>query len=485
VSGDRIKRAAQWFYQNIFRDEPIGNKVPPAPPSQSILTPRLRAARSLERGVSGSYHSREVIFLQQAKLLSDYEDDFPFEGHVQYYYPTYQSLTDRELRGYFAWRTRLRRGEVPAAPMSFVCIHIYELLNQVGVTDPMDGYRKLCFLREQFGTMEEKLIPYLDRWIPDYVVYYNLDANLLAGLPQVVRDRSITVLEQVHHQDTDKVMAAVKTLAPKWLGRSKFYRAHTQEMDRLIHRVLMAVSDHYDHCQKPMIQQYFGPRTQQPVQLFGGAVFANPLHRPSYEYALDERCIYRCRGRMWTVERHDPIRHNGSDLEALMKTIDALLREAYSDRSQIKCELDTKWLLRAIGKEIETLQKEAAAAKAAEQKNTVAIDFFRLEQIRQAAAITRDKLIVEEETEPEPEPEPVPEPEEFPADTPLSGAEYRLLQCLLYGGDTGWVQAEGYLRSVLIDSINEKLYDTFCDTVLEESGPVEDYIDDLKGMIRP
>ena len=48
------------------------------------------------------------------------------------------------------------------------------------------------------------------------------------------------------------------------------------------------------------------------------------------------------------------------------------------------------------------------------------------------------------------------------------------------------MQSEGYLLSVLVDSINEKLYDEFMDSVLDESpAPVEDYIDDLKEMIHP
>ena len=68
----------------------------------------------------------------------------------------------------------------------------------------------------------------------------------------------------------------------------------------------------------------------------------------------------------------------------------------------------------------------------------------------------------------------------------LAPAEYRLLQCLLYGGDAGWVQAEGWLLSVLVDGINEKLYDTFQDSVLDDTPQlVEDYIDDLKEMVRP
>ena len=69
---------------------------------------------------------------------------------------------------------------------------------------------------------------------------------------------------------------------------------------------------------------------------------------------------------------------------------------------------------------------------------------------------------------------------------PLNGPEYRLLQSLLYGGSIGWVQNEGHLLSVLVDGINEKLYDTFMDSVLEDTPElVEDYIDDLKEMVAP
>ena len=39
--------------------------------------------------------------------------------------------------------------------------------------------------------------------------------------------------------------------------------------------------------------------------------------------------------------------------------------------------------------------------------------------------------------------------------------------------------------SVLTDSINEKLYDQFCDSVLEDGEVVADYIEDLKEMVLP
>ena len=39
--------------------------------------------------------------------------------------------------------------------------------------------------------------------------------------------------------------------------------------------------------------------------------------------------------------------------------------------------------------------------------------------------------------------------------------------------------------SVLLDSINEILYETFQDAVIEDEQVVEDYIDELKEMVKP
>ncbi|MDE7241822.1 tellurite resistance TerB C-terminal domain-containing protein, partial [Desulfovibrio sp.] len=66
----------------------------------------------------------------------------------------------------------------------------------------------------------------------------------------------------------------------------------------------------------------------------------------------------------------------------------------------------------------------------------------------------------------------------------LSPPEARLLRCLLTSASTDWLREEGHMRSVLVDAINEKLYDAFGDTVLDDEGrPVADYVADLKEML--
>lgn len=489
---NRMKKAAEWFYSTVFRDEAI---KPKTYASAVKLPSLLRTARSLENRPSNAWQSGEAIFLKQAKLLANYEDDYQFEGSVVRYYPTYQALTDQELRGYFSWRTQLRKGNMQKASLSFAFLYIYELINQIGVNDPLDGYQKLRTFRDSYGQLDDAILSYLGKWMMDYVVYYELDANFLADTPQVLFDRSIAILDLVKAQPEPKVMFALRQVAPKWLARSKFYHANQSDCDTVIVRVLRKVSDHYDtRCKNTMVEHYFGKISQFQIRLFDTAVFCDPLKKRSCEYALDECCVYRCQNGLWTVIKHaGPPRSNGK-LEDLIKTIDAIMREEYGYKHPVKYETDIKWLIKIIRKEVQALLAEK---KALDEKK-ITIDYSQLSRIRQEAAITQDKLTVEEEQEMDMlEParpvtaEPAPVSAQSRADAadpgcPLNGPEYRLLQCLLYGRNLAWIPAEGHMLSVLVDSINEKLYDTFMDSVLDDTPELlEDYIDELKEMVKP
>jgi hypothetical protein len=174
-------------------------------------------------------------------------------------------------------------------------------------------------------------------------------------------------------------------------------------------------------------------------------------------------------------------------LEDLLKTVDAVMREEYGYKHPIKYETETKWLIKLIREEIAALLAEKKAAQALH----ITIDYSRLDRIRQEAAITQEKLTVEEDMDEAtlimtPESAMAPEPASADPDCLLSGPEYRLLQCLLYGRSINWVQTEGHMLSVLVDSINETLYETFLDSVLDDTPElIEDYIEDLKEMVAP
>lgn len=482
----KMKVVAEWLRDTVFSDEAIRPRAVPLPAEK--LPAMLRTARSLEISGGQIWQSRESIFAKQAKLLAHYEDDFDFQGTVRCYYPTYQSLTDRELRGYFSWRTKLREGDVRKAPLSFAFIYIYELINQAGAGTPLEGFEKLRAFRDAYGQIDNGILMYLETWLTDYVVYYGLDPALLADSPQVLWDNRVDVLDHVGEEPPEKIMDAVKALSRNYLARSKFYRVHPEDMDTVIVRVLRRMSGHYAaRCKKSMADQYFGRLDRFSMRPFASAVFSDPLKRRNYEYVLDGQCTYCCENGVWSVWKRGHSPSSDKALCALMKTIDSMMRDAFGYRHPVKAEIETKWIVKIIGEEVQTLLAE----KEAPEVKKFTIHYDQLAKIRQDAEVTQEKLIVDEEMDvPEetlqPELPPVAASPASQAEVPLNPDEYRLVHCLLYGGDLNWVRRDGLMLSVLVDAVNEKLYDSFLDSVLDDCPQVvADYIQDLKEMVRP
>lgn len=483
MSADRRREVAEWLYSTIFRDEAIHlRQEAPKEPLPSLL----QAARSLENTEPSLRRSRDALFVQQAKLLEHYEDDYVYERPVMCYFPTYQSLTDQELRGFFSWRTKLRKGDLRKTSLSYAFLYIYELLNQAGVENPMDGYRKLKDFETAYGKLDNGILPYLKKWLTDYAVYYNLDPAVLADTPAVVFDSHLAVLANMEQYDSNRIAKAVIALSGRWLVRSKFHSAYPEDMDTVIVRVLQRVSDHYaNRCKKTMVEQYFGEYEENPVILFNSAVFHRKRTEGSRDYAVDPIRTYCCKDGFWRVYKYSCPEQPSQKLAKLIKTVDSIMREQYAYRNPIRQELDTKWIVKIINEEIDRLLAEKKEAEA----KKITIDFSQLEGIRRDAAFTQDRLMVDEEALEEPEPALAPPaPTGEASEMLLTPQEYRLLQCLLYGRDYGWVRSQGLMLSVLVDSINEKLLDEFADSVLTlENQPevIEDYIEDLKEMVRP
>ena len=467
-----------------YTDEPI---LPRKKTPEEKLPAPLKAARSLEKGAARMYQNRRSLFLNQAKLLEFYKDDYEGEYISHCYFPTYDLLNNQELRSYFAWRTKVRNGDIQPSCSSFAYLYLYELINGIGTGTPVEGLHKMDDFVAAYKEYESSLMNYYANWRKSYIIYYNLSDSFLGGEEREGEEAHMAVLDSAQEQTDDAVAAAVKQLAPGWLNRSKFYKTHQTDMDRVIVQVLRRMHQHYSaRSKRTFSEQLFGSRETYPVDLFCHAVFCDPLRHENSRYYITDSHYYECRNGYWTETSCFIDSHKRRKLENLMKTIDASLRVALNDGKPIKSPSQLKWVTKVIEEEVaallETQKQQEAAAK------RVQIDYSALAQIRREAAITQEKLATEEEMEEEAPPAvqpPPPQPAALPGDCPLDKTQYRLMQNLLYGGDTSWVQREGKMVSVLLDSINEILYDTFQDAVIEDQQVVEDYIDELKEMVKP
>ena len=488
----------QRLTRHVYHDTEIPNAPTPTPKPP---TPKLLSAmRSLVTTSQDYWQSRSELFLKQARLMASYEDDYVYNGTVNQYFPTYDSLSDAQLRGYFTWRTAVRRGQIERRGMSYASLYVYELLHLIGCRDAQDGYEKLCAFCAAYCSIDPQIAHYISDWEDEFVIYYGLDPKRITyggdGLIRHQQDDAIhTMLHRAEHTD-EEVMAALCTLSSYRLERSKLYRAHTTEVNAVVLRVFDRIAEYYEkHRQISAFADLIAVPQTAPIRLFSSAVFQPSGEEQDRIYEVHPLRRYECVGGYWTLHSYERPERAAQRLGVFLRGVDAALR-AHFGISAIQPPKLKKWQAKIIDEEITAFLAEQRAAEA----RRVRLDFSQLARIRKDADVTQERLIVEEEEPPMmsvfetlPVVPPASAEDMQPVDpgiaegaediNGLDAAELRLLRTLLGGGDLAWVRAEGLLLSVLVDGVNEKLYDDFEDTVIEGEPPavVSDYRDELIG----
>ncbi|MFC2316080.1 MAG: TerB N-terminal domain-containing protein [Selenomonas massiliensis] len=486
----------QRLTRHVYHDTEIPNApIPtPKPPTPKLLS----AMRSLVTTSHDYWQSRSELFLKQARLMASYEDDYVYNGTVNQYFPTYDSLSDAQLRGYFTWRTAVRRGQIERRGMSYASLYVYELLHLIGCRDAQDGYEKLDAFCTAYCALDPQMGRYISDWEDEFIIYYGLPPVLLAKNAAWEARRSMddAILTLLHREERSKeeVMEAVCLLSSYRLERSKLYRTHTDETNTVVLRILERIVSYYEkHRQVSFFDDLIAAPQSTSVHLFSSAVFQPSGEEQDRIYRVHALRYYECVGGYWTLHSYERADRAAQRLGTLLRGVDAALR-AHFGITAIQPPKLKKWQAKIIDEEITAFLAEQRAIEA----RRVHLDFSQLARIRADANVTQERLIVEEEEPPMmlvfetlPVVPPASAEDMQPVDPAiaegagdingLDAAELRLLRTLLGGGDLAWVRAEGLLLSVLVDGVNEKLYDDFEDTVIVGDPPVivADYRDDL------
>ncbi len=469
-------------YKNIssdmYRDEPI---LKTAAQIVNFTPSTYREMRKLAKDFYAYYQSDAKIFYNQGKFMENFEDDFDYHGVFSQYYPTYQSMNDLQLRGYFSWRTKVRRGIIEKTSLSFVFVYIYELLHQIGVNSPEEGFLTLKNFWLVYREIDDQITRYVKLWLKDYVVYNNLDKSLLEDLADIKFDEAVLTLLHYELHSADEVFFALTSLSSYNPENSRLYKQFPDDMKTVIHNVFAVLSDYYNKNRKNgLCEKYFGRIYTNSYTMFRFAVFYHQTKGKDFAYEVNDIYKYRCKNGSWSCERFFYYSGKNQQIGALLKTVDFLMRQKYGFKSTLKTGKTTKLITDIINKEIEKYLE----TKRKRTLPKIDIDVSKLHHIRKTALETQSKLIVEEAPEETTAPAAAEEDE-----SSLSSVEYRFMECLLYGNAYDeLVRSKGLMLSVLVDTINEKLFDKFNDTVIVFNGDkpelIEDYIDELKGIIR-
>lgn len=559
------------FSNELYADEPIlktGRQI------QNFLPDQYRKMREISRwqedpkGGAGRWLSEAELFYRQGLLMADFEDDCPYNGTFKSYFPTYNAMSDRQLRGYFTWRAQVRRGNIEETSTSFAFLYLYELICGIGVDNPRDGYDKIKAFWDTYRAFEPGIDRFARVWLQDYAVFHGLDPKLLLDSKTVAFDNALIELRRAARDlvpapapsdlpparrktseptlplppdgaHEERLMAAIDALSTYNLNNSRLDRSHHRDLRHVACAVYVRMARYYDtHRKTGIVASLFGEETAMPYTMFASAVFFAPERHEDCEYRLDPIHIYRCQNGFWECMRIHGSRQKSSKLGEMMRACDQRLRLALDPGHPLKEEKIPKYLAKIIDDEITAW----LSWDTAHQPVKIDIDLSKLGHIRSAAAQTREALLIDEEREdgtlaevdtvgseqPKAEraagafvepvtaaarqdeaDEPTISTEQFgvvapllvptpplaaaastDAATELAPAATAYLRALLEQNAAQTASAvaqSGKSEDMLVDSINEALFDLVGDTVIEfaSAGPqiIEDYEADVRGYL--
>lgn len=470
------------------------------------------------------YGNGAQLFYEQGKLMEDYEDDFVGEGDFVMYFPTYEEMTDYELRCYFSWRTRLRAGEVTKAPSSFLFVHAYELLCGIGVEEGMPAYEELQRFRGQYAGTSTSFDTHLARWSHDYVVDHGLDARLLVAQRGSFPVAAVCTLRRAEEvllalpggaawperpveglPTPEELTDALVSLSRYRADRSRFFRDHREDVAWVCSRVFAQMVAHCHKRRKTdLVDGLFGVPTRMTYTMYPSAVYWSPkLHEDATFDAGDAESYVCERGFWWRVL---PCRRTetSKELGALLHAIDARMRKAMGDPHALKEKSLPKYQAKFVDAQIAALIE----TREAEEAMRVRIDRSALGHIRSASVRTREALLTDEERGEDVVGIPVGERDDVAAPGaesaapetcdndqvpqvdvgtgPLTGEQVGMLRALL-AGEPVPKGAGGTFVSLMVDAVNEAFLDVVGDTVVEFDGDdpvlVEDYEQDVRDAL--
>jgi len=534
---DTTHAEAQPAAQPVAQDMTQGTVHAPAQFEAQPIAPMWDEKRSLfyamrQLAWTGHHALRDddLIFYRQAEFMRDYEDDetrvTPYGATV----PHFQQMGYGQLRTYFSWRTRVRRGEVTDTGATYMRLYLFELINNIGVANPQEGLEQLVDAWQRFRVFDRVLDKLVPLWLKDYHVVYPL-AHEFADF---ARTRGLLALYPAvfgYESDPDDSFGIFVGLSKYDIRKSVFYADNAALIHACFYFVLTRFREYFDARGKCFEDYIFYPITQDYLwKPFAGARFHPARAQHDRQVIFSKREVYTCRAGCWTYTRSILTTHGKQLIGYVMKAMESALRRAVGYRHSLSanpnlCDAAIHRTLADLDLALPAfIQTCVTDFYAQHTRRVVRVDVEALQQIRREALQTQDKLILPEgiaaipplsiladELEsalitpgtaaraplptiaapPSPSPAlaapPVPAPmgPDMPASASpaprgweglsasLSAAERQALRSMAAGQDLDTVAAAlGVMAELLADGINQKAMAHLGDTLFEVEGEV-------------
>ena len=493
---------------------------------------KFYSMRLIARENMSFYTDQAKIFYQQGQFMKDFEDDYEGIASFDVHYPYYQRMSVEQLRTYFTWRTKVRKGKIKVIPTSYAFLYMYELLNQIGVENPKDGLNKLLSFWKKFREIDGIVDKYIFQWLKDYHIYYPLTQSFseFVATNQLILEYPTVFGYSSDKENSFEIFARISKYKIK---DSVFYRSENQEIiSECFYFILERFREIFredNQCFEDLI--FYSQSEGLSWSPFRRALFYPLLELSNRQVVISEKEVYTCTDDGWQYKGVMLSEQGRRLMGYIIREMECSLRKKLKFKHKLTAnpEVCSEKNI-AILKEKGIIFPEAIEELVAQfyrlyTRTEVKVDVLNLRQIRKQALQTQEKLIVPEDDNHKKEiiqeklgkasQEPWKQLGEKPSkiaqrqgESKVSGdmqkeerereednvpwsnfkkslteVEWEALKLLLEEQSIHSLAVErGIMLEVLIDGINEKAMDSIGDTLLEVDDSVsihEEYKENL------
>ncbi|WP_145946197.1 TerB N-terminal domain-containing protein [Paenibacillus sp. Y412MC10] len=343
------------------------------------------AAVTPSKSITFSMESREQAFAEEALGRADEAGEpAPFVPFMSYW-ATYQQMTEAQRKWYFYWRSEVRQGRYHRTDLSYIFIYVYELIHQVGWTDPREGYKLLDEIWTAYRDKFPRLDHYLKEWSADFVLIHKLDIPLVhitqkAGSLLSHELMDLELVRLIQEKPLQIPMELLLILSDYDVQDSRFYVEEGQEdLDYHIPRIVSLAAGYLREKENDQWKELFTP----------------DIPPKTTERYLFHRAVYDARlyGRLLPVttipiRNHAPLR---SWLTQIIRYTENKLRE----HRGFKGRLRGVEIAPSIERLVELYLKRELTGRQ-DERPAIVIDSDKLASLQKDTEYVRSMLTVEE-----------------------------------------------------------------------------------------
>ena len=407
-------------------------------------------------------------FYIQGKFMENYTDDIPLKKckSLKTNYPTYRDMNALQLRQYFSWRTKIRRGTFVKISAPYARVYIFELLNSIGTRNIEDALNQLIvfndnYVNTSFGSLG--LQANMTQWILGFIIVNNLPREI--ALKYAPMQWAIDCLLNSDIQNDNAILHALETLIEK-------------EFTSIVIKKNGLIGIHFfgeiwRKCFNNIREIIFGKIVTMYFEPLPNVPYWSQEMKDKSVYHLTESCQYYFIDGRWEQKSYNFGYDKQDQLKYFIHAVDLKLRYYFNTGTFLKERKSDLYYFPFIDEAIEIIKEDL--------KPKIDINFSSLNKIRKDSDETRDNLLTEEDMIDETiKPSGIQDDSEFVV---------FVLKSLLNGENANDIIKSKYLiPSVIADKINEMFIDEIGDSIVEFDGTslsiIEDYREDIVNILR-